>query len=141
MLQHTYVPPEQARFELPLDFGLGPILQGFLGVEYITKDESKGGFTVAKSDQRPEPPIIHAGIAVYPVSDDSTVVQKLIWDWLKQTLISNGDMEKWRQVCFHGPDVEWIRGVALSTWKYTMQFWEENLNTTKHMALNLMRSS
>lgn len=126
ILEHAYFPPGQTKFELPLDFGFGQTFEGFYGLEYIPmKGSFKVDSAVAESDQRPEPTRVSHDIHVCPLWGSADIVQRHLFSWLEQTLVNGQDMYEWREACFQGSDVKWIRILLLTSWKYSMRNWEE----------------
>ncbi|KUL88458.1 hypothetical protein ZTR_05525 [Talaromyces verruculosus] len=123
--EHAYFPPGQERFELPLHFGFGKVFKGFYAVEYApTTDEAQRSHAVGRGDQ----PLIDQGIPVCPVYDSAEKAQRMIWDWLKETLTNARSMHKWLKSCFPGKEIEWIQKLLLSTWEYSIKCWQESRN-------------
>ncbi|RAO71376.1 uncharacterized protein BHQ10_007388 [Talaromyces amestolkiae] len=116
----------QRQFDLPLSFGFGENFIGFRGVEYIPNtDEARWRGTVGHSDIHPESPQFHQSLYVYPVNSSSLDVQRMVWEWLKQTLGDRHSMEDWLRTCFRGDELKWIRDLLRVTRRYTFESWNE----------------
>lgn len=135
--EHAYFPPGQERFELPLYFGFGKVFKGFYAVEYApTTDEAQRSHAVGRGDQLQ----IDQGIRVCPVYDSAEEAQRMIWDWLKETLTNARSMHKWLKRCFPGDEIEWIQKLLLSTWEYSIRCWQESRNFQKEEEAELDRN-
>lgn len=107
-------------FDLPLYFGFGKIFKGLKGFEYIPiSDEAQRSDAIGHGDQ----PRISLGLAVCPVYRSADVAQRMIWQWLKQTLTRPRSMDEWIRKC---SNVQWIRELLQSTWKYSLTCWRES---------------
>lgn len=120
--QHTYCAPEQELFELPLRFGFGEIFYGLSAIEYDPATvEAQLSHAVSHSAQAQ----IRPGIPVCPIYK-SKDAQRMIWHWMKETLTSRRSIDDWLRKCFPGDRVEWIQGLLLSTWEYSIKCWDES---------------
>lgn len=133
MESHTRIPPEYHHFVLPLSFGFGKTFYGFYGAEYDPTTED-GAFThvIAAGEQHPETHLVGYGLPVFPTNSDSKEVQRLIWDWLKDTLKSRDSMEEWLTVSFPGQEVQWIQSLLRLIWQYSFQYWNESRLTEQN---------
>jgi hypothetical protein len=117
--EHASFPPGDEIFELPLNFGFGEIFEGLYGYEYNpTTNEAQRSHAVGHGDQ----PRLSPGIAVCPIYSSADAAQRMIWQWLKQTLTRTQSMGEWLERCSR---VEWIRKLLQSTWEYSVTCWYE----------------
>lgn len=124
--EHTHFPPGQENFELPLYFGFGKIFKGLYAIEYDpTTNEAQRSHAVGHGNQLR----IDQGIHVCPVYNSAEEAQRMIWDWLKQTLTSARSMREWLKRCFPDDEIEWIQKLLLSTWEYSIKCWQESRNS------------
>lgn len=121
-LTGTYEIPRSTKripiLSLPLSFGFGEDFHGFQGTLDLRKITTKDFTDPTDANSY--------SLLVDPYNTDTDHFQRLLWQWLKQTLSRSSSMQQWLDVCCPRLGSSWIRDILEASWHYFVKYLYED---------------